>query len=139
MTWTMKVRGAPTPTIASEYICPVHGRFRLDVERVDGEAPAEVRCIRRVEARMINLFGATTEERRDRQTCRERCAYAISAPRGKVKTVEVVRGGYQKPGASTWTNTENLGEGQDYDDWVADRDKVWEREREDSIKELIDG
>lgn len=117
-TWRIVTRGAPTPTIAAEYICPVHGRFSVDAQRdANGDAPASVTCA---------------------APCRELSPYAISAPRGKVKAVEVVRGGYQKPEAETWTNTENLGEGQDYDDWVADRDQVWERDRENSIKGLIE-
>ncbi len=144
-TWRIVTRGAPTPTIAAEYICPVHGRFRVDVARdANGEAPAEALCSAILRARTPDGLGdfsvhayQTTEDPRPR--CGRPSSFAISAPRAKVKTVEAVRGGYQKPDASTWTNTENLGEGQDYDDWVADRDKVWEADREASLKELIDG
>ena len=42
MTWTMKLRGDPTGTITHEYLCPVHGRFDVEVKRV--EVPDSVTC-----------------------------------------------------------------------------------------------
>lgn len=63
--------------------------------------------------------------------------HVISAPGiARVRKVEAHRGGYQKPEHETWTNTENLGEGQDLDDWKDDRAKVWERERERQAMEM---
>ena len=136
-TWRIVTRGAPTPTIAAEYLCPVHGRFTAYVERdANGDAPA-VQCCE--VAANVNILAEDGSALACITSCGLTSPWCISAPRAKVKIVEVQRGSYQKPEAATWTNTENLGEGQDYDDWVADRDKVWEADREASIKELIDG
>jgi hypothetical protein len=129
--WRIKTSGSAAGLpIAAEYLCPEHGRFTVDVTRDEkGDAPAEAKCTAQVlgpGAPFVLL------------ACGEWSPFVISAPRARVKLVEVVRGKYQKPEFDTWTNTENLGEGQDLDDWIADRDKVWERDRENSIKELLD-
>jgi hypothetical protein len=42
MTWTVKVRGAPSTYEVAEYDCPDHGRFVLSMER---PAPDRFRCI----------------------------------------------------------------------------------------------
>lgn len=138
MTWKINIRTAPGALVAAEYLCPVHGRFALDVPRgEDGDPPAEQRCVHPIEVRMFSLFGATPEERADRKRCPELAPHVISAPgTAKVRRVEAVRGSYQRPEFETWTNTENLGEGQDLDDWKDDRAKVWEREREREAMEL---
>lgn len=140
MPWILKHTRSDRPMIA-EYLCPVHGRFELTVDRdTNGDPPEEATCPARVERRMFDLFGATGEERERLQTCRRVSPFAVSAPGYcKVKNVEAVRGSYEKPARETYTNTENLGEGQDLDDWWDDRAKVWERHRESEIKELANG
>lgn len=115
MSFTIKIRGTSTQPLASEYLCPAHGRMTVIVEREpSGDPPALTAC----------------------SVCGEPSEYVISAPRGKVRVAEVVRGGYQKPERETWTNIENLGEGQSPDEWRADRDQVWERDREQAVFEL---
>lgn len=121
MTFTIKHRGSGGPMIA-EYECPVHGRFEATVQRDEaGDPPVDVVCPD------INDDGVI---------CSQVSPWRISAPRVRVRVIEVVRGGYQKPERETWTNTENLGEGQSLEDWRADRAKVWERDRESEVMAL---
>lgn len=132
MTWKLTVRGSSDRPIAAEYLCPVHGRFTLDVDRdANGDPPAEQACPVQMPDRDWGISDPPVIE------CGATSPYVISAPaRAKVRVAEVVRGGYQKAEVPTWTDTTNLGEGQDLDDWHDDRDKVWERHREDAVKEL---
>lgn len=131
MTFTIKHKRADRPMVA-EYHCPTHGRFAVEVARdANGDPPAEQPC--RVE---VEHYDGVT--RSLVAYCGLASPHVISAPRGtRVRKVEVVRGSYQKPELPTWTDTTNLGEGQDLDDWVADRDKVWEAERQKEIKEML--
>jgi len=115
VTFEIKIRGASTGLVRHEYLCPAHGRLTVIVERdASGDPPASAAC----------------------SVCGEPSEYVISAPRGKVRVAEVVRGSYQKPERETWTNFENLGEGQDPDEWQADRARVWERDREQDVYQL---
>jgi hypothetical protein len=113
MTFTIKIRGTPTRLIASEYECPFHGRFELDVERTaDGDAPDAIDC---------PLCGETAEWR-------------ISSPLARAqKVTAVTRGKWQKPERETYTDTRNLGEGQPLNEWQDDRAKVWERWRQRDV------
>lgn len=66
MTFTIKHRGAGGLMVA-EYLCPVHGRFELLVNRDDeGDPPDAVRCNRYDE--LLN------------DLCTKEAEYAISAP-----------------------------------------------------------
>lgn len=116
MPWILKHKRSTQPMVA-EYLCPVHGRFELTVERdVNGDPPAQAFCP---------------------TTCGRASPFAISNPGyAKVRAVEAVRGGYEKPAFETWTDTTALGEGQDLDDWHDDRAKVWERHREAEVHKL---
>jgi hypothetical protein len=132
--WRIKTRGSAAGLpIAAEYLCQEHGRVTIDVTRDEhGDAPAEQRC-----PVMVTRSVAGCRLERVTIPCSKASPFVISAPAARVKLVEVVRGGYAKPEHETWTNTENLGEGQDIDEWQDDREKVWERDRENSIKELL--
>lgn len=137
--WKMTIRTAPGALIAAEYECPVHGRFAVDVPReANGDPPDETACPARPSK--VALVDQTTGALRwiwNDEPCGAQSPYVISAPgTAKVRKVEAIRGSYQKPEFETWTNTENLGEGQDLDDWRDDRAKVWEREREREAMEL---
>ncbi len=45
MTFQIKLRGSADRPIAAEYLCPVHGRFVLTVERDQhGDPPGEAAC-----------------------------------------------------------------------------------------------
>lgn len=152
MTWKLTVRGSADRPIAAEYLCPVHGRFTLDVERdANGDPPAEMPCgatatpesevaaFRMLgvgEADDAALMGHHFDSTRPTR-CGITSPYVISAPaRAKVRSVEAVRGGYERPERPTWTDTTNLGEGQTLEDWQDDRAKVWEREREREVMQM---
>lgn len=104
--------------MVAEYDCPAHGRFPLEVARdASGDPPASVTC--------------------PRDLCGCESSWCVSATRGtRVRRVEVERGGYQRPERPTWTDTTNLGEGQDLEDWQADRDKVWEADHKNEVMQL---
>lgn len=130
MTWILKHTRSDRPMVA-EYLCPVHGRFALTVDRdANGDPPDEMPCPTLV--RLMLLPGSVVEE-----PCCRTSPFVISKPGyAKVKAVEAVRGGYQKAERPTWTDTTNLGEGQDLDDWWDDRAKVWDRHREDEVHKM---
>lgn len=136
MAFTIKQRPRSGRPMVAEYLCQVHGRFAIEVARDElGDPPGEMPC-----ATVMEFHIACRQHERAHRPCGFPSPHVISAPRGtRVRKVEVQRGGYQKPERETWTDTTNLGEGQDLDDWIADRDKVWERDRQREIKELIDG
>jgi hypothetical protein len=135
MAFTIKHTRSDRPMVA-EYTCPVHGRFALEVQRdANGDPPASWPC-------QLIVGGATWPGREGIRSIPTPCGsdspHTISAQRvTRVRRVEVARGSYQKPELPTWTDTTNLGEGQDLDDWIADRDKVWEAERQKEIKEML--
>lgn len=143
MTYKLTIRTAPGALIAAEYLCPVHGRFAIDVPRgADGDPPAARRCPHLIAASPSFADSEFSEhaylQMPERTShCGRPSPHVISAPgTAKVRRVEAVRGSYAKPEFETYTNCENLGEGQDLDDWKADRAKVWEREREREAMEL---
>jgi len=133
MTYKLTLRTAPGALIAAEYECPMHGRFAIDVPRgEDGDPPAEVPC-----SVLSRGCGRPCGGCSERNPCGEPSPFVISASGiARVRKVEAHRGGYQKAEVPTWTDTTNLGEGQDLDDWKADRAKVWERENERQAMEL---
>lgn len=141
MTWKITVRGNRDRPIVAEYMCPVHGRFALEMPRdANGDPPASACCPTIVEHEHhcedppCSDCGYTT------WSCDQQSPYAISAPGFTgVRRVEAVRGGWEKPARSTFLDTRNLGEGQDLDDWREDRAKIRDQQRRDSLKELIDG
>lgn len=145
MTFTIKHTRSDRPMVA-EYLCPVHGRFALEVQRDEnGDPPNEMLCDYELVTREEKIANLARRMQQGipgptRGLCDELSPFVISKTgTARVRRVEAVRGGYQKPERETWTDTTNLGEGQDLDDWIADRDKVWERDRQREIKELIDG
>ncbi len=134
--WKMYVRGHRDRPMVAEYDCPVHGRFTLEVARdANGDPPARMSCDRRLT--VIDSVVQYESVGQSGSVCGLTSPHVISATRGaRVRKVEVVRGGYQKAERETWTDTTNLGEGQELEDWQADRDKVWEREREREVMQL---
>lgn len=143
MTFTIKIRGSIDRPIAAEYMCPVHGRFTLTVDRdANGDPPSEIACGKRITERDAYLPPVpemSVRWGRPGQLCGLTSPFVISAPRVGVRRVEAVRGGWQKPERKTWLDTRNLGEGQDPDDFRKDREAIRDQQRRDSLKELIDG
>lgn len=131
MTFAIKVRGAPTATIAAEYYCEEHGRFELDVERTAaGDAPDAVPCPFTVEVAQLH---PDTGEYLVEMSCGLPAIWCISAPLARVRKIEAVKGKSQKPERETWTDTRSLGEGQPLYEWKEDRAKVWEEWRKKDV------
>lgn len=122
MTFKIVTRGDSSAPILAEYLCPVHGAFERLVER---PTPDEVFCS--VEIDEINLCGLSS-------------TWTITAaPFGKVRGVEVERGGWQKPDNPGWLDTRDLGEGMPLDEWRAKRAKIRDEQRRKDLKGLVDG
>lgn len=137
MTWTIKVRGSTDRPIAAEYNCPLHGRFTATVDRdANGNAASTAPCPSRTRVGTLDRDGSVLV---DARPCGLSSPWVISAPRVGVRRVEAVRGSWQKPERKTWLDTRDLGEGQDPDDWRANREAIRDQQRRDSLKELIDG
>lgn len=115
MTFTIKTRGA-AGLIASEYMCPEHGRF----DQLLVDPPDEMPCP-----------GDTEYD-----PCGRDCPWVISAPKPKVLSIPcyaAVRGGdtERRPGM---LDTRPLAEGQSMTDWRKDQDKGREARRYDELK-----
>lgn len=76
MPWVIKVRGDSRALITAEYLCPVHGRFEVDVVRdSNGDPPDEAVC--GVEELFFDS-GARPAPRINR--CGRTSVFVISAP-----------------------------------------------------------
>jgi hypothetical protein len=53
--------------------------------------------------------------------------------------VTAVRGRWEPPERKTFLDTRNLAEGQDIDDFRADRAAVWERQRQEDVMKVKRG
>lgn len=145
MTWILKSTRSDRPVVA-EYLCPVHGRFALEVARLDnGDPPAEATCPAlglghplyrpRPEDSAGDLRRA---QRRGEWRCGAASPFAISAPGAvRVKNFEVVRGKWERPERPTYFDTRKLGEGQPLEEFRADRRRIWEEKRWHENKELF--
>lgn len=123
MTFVVKSRGDRSATIVCVYTCPVHGEFDAEVHRDEtGSAPDEVKCMQWLPQTRPEIVGGT-----DCPTtyCGQWATWTPSPVAGRVRRVEVVRGKYEKPERKTYLDTRNLGEGQDPDEFRAERRKMW--------------
>jgi hypothetical protein len=141
--YKLTIRTSPGALIAAEYECPVHGRFALDVPReANGDPPATADCPKLTRVSGMST-GGSGADRGAWLPCAayrgEASPHVISAPGiARVKKVSAAIRGSDKATAEfpTWTDTTNLAEGQDLDDWKDDRAKVWDRERERQAMEM---
>lgn len=126
MTFRIIHRGAPRP-IASEFLCPMHGRFEAVVDSGADCAP----CPADVHVPLGDDIFAVT-------SCKAPSPWSPSkAPPMRMKRVEAVRGNHEKPQHKGWLDTSNLEEGQDFGDWQADREAVHEELRKDLVMEMV--
>ena len=54
-----------------------------------------------------------------------------------MRRVEVVRGKYEKPERPTYLDTRKLGEGQDIEEFRAERARIWDEKRRADVKDLL--
>lgn len=142
MTFTIKHTRSDRPVVA-EYRCPKHGLFSLEVARDEnGDPPVEMPCPAR-EGQLVpaSQFLSLSVAERVRASLGNACGvtapYTVSAPRVGVRRVEAVKGKWEKPEKRTFLDTRNLGEGQDLDDFRADRERIWDEKRKQDLKELL--
>ena len=124
MTFIRKFSGDRTRPIIAVYTCPEHGAFDAEVRRNDdGGAPDTTEC-------------PYPNEVDGESPCPLAATWTPSPVACRVRLVEVVRGKWEKPEHKTYLDTRKLGEGQDVEEFEAERDKVWEDERLKMVKEL---
>lgn len=113
---------------ASEYLCEVHGRFELDVETVDGDAPDTIPCP--FELLDDHFCGDPPA------LCGKPAIWVVSSPLGRVKRFEVVRGKWEKPERPTYYDTRELGEGMDLHEWREKRRRAWDEKRKADVMRM---
>jgi hypothetical protein len=146
MTYVTKFRSA-TGTITAVYTCPDHGEFDATMQReTNGDAPDVAPCpfadLEGAAERPPGTFGAddpgAPEIPIEEVACERMGTWTPSAAIGcRVRRVEVVRGGWEKPERKTYLDTRKLGEGQDVGEFQAERKKVWAEQRRKRVKELL--
>jgi hypothetical protein len=124
VTYVSKFRPAGGRVVAC-YTCPDHGKFNTEVDRDErGEAPDAITC----------RYGLSPETE-----CTCTATWTPTPIPGRVRRIEVSRGGWQKPERSTYLDTRKLGEGQSLEEFQAERKKVWQRKREADVMEIKKG
>lgn len=116
MPYVSKFRSAGG-TVTAVYTCEEHGEFDAEVRREEnGDAPDSIPC----------------------DVCSAPSTWTPSASVAcRVRRVEVVRGGWEKPERKTYLDTRKLGEGQSVNEFNAERKKIWNEQRHKRVKELL--
>jgi hypothetical protein len=112
--------------VTADYLCPTHGHFEASVETPtpdDHPCPVEIDCDHRGDGHAC--------------ICGTSSPWSPTQFNGKVKRVEVVRGGWQKPERKTWLDTRELGEGQDPEEFRAKRREIRDEERKKAVMEML--
>lgn len=139
MTFIRKFSGDRTAPIVACYTCPEHGEFDAEVRRDEnGEAPDVIVCGDEV------AIGETTHPLTGQPAieygrCEQQATWTPSPVAGRVRRIEAVKGGWEKPERSTFLDTRRLGEGQSMDEFRAERKRVWEEQRKRTVMELKRG
>jgi hypothetical protein len=120
MTYVTKHRG-PSRPVPKEFCCPVHGDFTADADRDAEETlcPAEVNITGKVVA--CGWMSPWTPRK---------------VPAIRMRRVEAVRGVSEKAEHKGWLDSSNLEEGQDPEEFAADREKVHEELRKERVMQL---
>ncbi len=112
--------------ILSDFTCPHHGRFEALAEAEAESHPCPVWMVHG------HANPATSVE----SPCDCPSPWSPSPVRGRVRTAEVIRGGVDKPDSPMFLDTRELGEGMDYSEWRAKRDKLYIERRHKESKEF---
>lgn len=135
MTFVVRHRGDTSRPIVAVYTCPEHGEFDAIVQRdQNGEAPDTIACPVVVDELIL---GVLPREPEDFLLCEEPATWTPSPVACRVRRVEVSRGKWEKPERKTYLDTRKLGEGQDVEDFQAERKKIWTERRRQEVKELL--
>lgn len=128
MTWTVKIRSSPGALMASDYECPVHGRFTATVTRdANGDPPAEAPCPLVGGARRINPAAV----------CQWPSPWRISMPAVHTQFVISASQGKSAPKPHREAlDTRPLSEGRKKE-WRQARKKLREERRHARVKEYL--
>ncbi len=128
MTFVRKFSGDRTSPIIAVYTCPEHGEFDAEVARDEnGEAPDTTWC------------GAVLDAPRE-GVCMRPSTWTPSPSVGcRIRRIEVVRGGWERPERKTYLDTRRLGEGQDIEEFRAERKKIWDEKRKQDVMDYKKG
>jgi hypothetical protein len=134
MTYISKFRGAGGRVVAC-YTCPSCGEVEREVERdSNGEAPDTIVC---------NEYLDTNGVIEARYGFAPHCdQYAVWTPTpipGRVRRIEVSRGGCQNQERSTYLDTRELGEGQSMEEFQKKRKAVWDEKRKRDVMDIKKG
>lgn len=121
MTFVVKHRGTPRP-VRKDFRCPVHGVF---TRLVDSETE-RVRC------REFTLMSEEDPEQGG-DFCEEWSPWSPSLIPMRMRRVEATKGKDEAPEHPDWNFQRNLEEGQDPDEYEADREAAAERRREQLV------
>jgi len=134
MTFVVKFSGDRSATIVCIYTCPEHGEFDAEVQRDEnGDSPDVIPCGAELGVR-ADAFAPNGKMRRCELSAMWTPSSSVAC---RVRRVEVVRGKWEKPERKTYLDTRKLGEGQDVDEFRAERKKIWDEERRKKVKELL--
>jgi hypothetical protein len=123
MTWTIKVRGAITGVVQSEYRCPVHGVFEAIVQRDENGDPPDVETCPVLET---PWFSPGSSAPVHVSTCGYPCPWTMTqAPPGRVRATEVVRGKADPAPTPHALDTRALAEGMDLGEFKERRARMW--------------
>lgn len=111
MTFRIVTRGAPRP-IRCDFRCPEHGTFTALALT---EANDYAMC----------------------PTCDSYSPWTPSVVPMRMKRVEARKGGIERPEHPEWDFTRNLEEGQDPDEWEAEREKAAEDRRKQIVVDAV--
>ncbi len=143
MTFRIKLRGSRLRT--HDFRCPVHGVFEAVVDcDVDEAACPEVTCASCGAEQYQGPAGVECDHHSMCESYERMVPCGLSspwsptkAPPMRMKRVEATRGQHEKAEHKGWCNTENLEQGQSFDDWNDDRDAVAEEMRKELVMEAV--
>ncbi len=113
--------------ILADFTCPDHGRFEALAESDAESHPCP---------ELISAYEGEEAEDVGSASCSEVCPWSPSPVHGRVRLAEVERGGVDKPDSPMYLDTRKLGEGQPYEEFRAERDKLYEERRHKEGREL---
>jgi hypothetical protein len=119
MSYRVITRGVPRPIVA-EFLCPHHGRFEAAVD-----SGAESASCPSTVGTFLEACGAVSPWSPSK------------APPMRMRRVEATRGKSERAEHKGWCDTTNLEEGQSFDDWQADRERVHEELRQELVMDLV--
>lgn len=128
MTFKIITRGAPRP-VTHDFRCPLHGHFEALVDSEIETVPCPAIDVLPMDA--FNPSGRNL-------LCGRASPWSpTKAPPMRMRRVEATRGKNDEKQHDGWCDTSNLEEGQDFDDWQADRDAVAEELRKELVMEAV--